>query len=190
MAIVTVSELKSWINIREDVSTDDVILGELIDAVQELLELMTGKTFNVASEAIVDEQYDGWGTRLLLLNKPIDELVNITVVEDHDTDSKYDFDIDPDFAFTPGSRRLYSRVWCFPRGRNNVWVSYITAAYAPSIAKQAIKDLCAITYQRRGKEGIRSEHIGTYEYVLMRDANRESTFWARALEMLQSDNLG
>lgn len=157
------------------------------DAVEDLLEQQTSQLFGPAQE-IVDEMQDGEGTRIIFTNHKIDEVLAIAIrYSANDALEYYDVDILDGITFK--ERRIYSRTVEFPRGKDNIYISYNALANMPSIAKQAVREVVASMFRRVGSEDARSERHGSFTHVLLRSID-ELPMWQRAVQALQIPVLG
>lgn len=171
--LADLTDLKRYLGISStsmgeftDTSNFDTFLQGLLDNVESMLEGECGVEF-AAGATITDEPHDGTGTDVVYSDHPIDTLTSVKIGIDPDNpDSEYTAQ-PTDIDFT-GSRVLlrggvgagetYYDV--FPRGRKNVYISYTSLAYAPSIAQQAVFEAVAFLYRRRGHEHVTATSVG------------------------------
>ena len=179
--IVTVSETQEYLKIAA--GTDDIVLQKIVDGLEDLLERESGQTFHSAG-SVVDEPYEGTGTARLYLNRPILAVTSIKLgVDKLDTlDVQY-------VMYEVGKRRLYRTDGNFPEGPFRVWVSYNYAENKPTAARNAILEVAAMVYRRRGSEDARSETLGPFSHSLAQAAE-ESVQWSKAMELLHRPLLG
>lgn len=171
------------------------------DSIEDILITQTGRDFGPGS-TYTDEAYDGFGTDVLHVKRPLAALTKITIVKGFPgsgTLGDYEIDIIRDIVWQIGKRRIAIRDGdtlyrgrnrlSFPRGYGNILISYTSAADQPAMAKQAVREATAAVFRRVGSEDARSEQIGTFQHVLLRNLDESMTF-KRAVEMLTIPTMG
>jgi hypothetical protein len=179
------------------ITTDEDPAGNLLlirNSIEDLLEEKTSKKFGLGA-SYTDESYDGSGTKILYLLRPIQTLTAIKFRYGVDALTDYDIDVATACVFTVGKRRIAIKTYTgmdivvFPRGYDNILVTYTSAAYQPDIAKQAVREAVASIYRRIGSEDARSEQIGSFHHVLIRSLE-ELPSWKSAIESLHLPAIG
>lgn len=164
----------------------DDYLTSVLDRVEDMLERATNRTFH-ASGTATEETHDGNGEAYLYLDRPIESLTDVKVGDDPN-DPDETLDTIPDDIQASGSmdRKLLRRdggVW--PRGMDNVHVTYDYAAYQPDVAKQALLEGATFLLRRRGSEHAASTTVGEFgstEYAALFD---RLPAWERATSQLR-----
>lgn len=193
MPLVTNDELYAWLDILAE---DDphAVVPAIRNSIEEILADVTSQTFG-PSEEIEDEMQDGHGTDTLYTRRPIASVESVRFRYGVDALQDYEVDVIEGISFQVGKRRLVLRsqvgapYLLFPRGKNNILINYTTTANEPHIAKQAVREVTAAVWRRIGSEDARSEQIGTFQHVLLRNI-RESFTWQTALDVLSIPALG
>ncbi len=155
MALTTLDNLKGYLGITS--TTDDVLLGRMIESASDFVESVTDRTFALTSYNTV---LDGiGGTRLLLPNYPIVSVSSLTI----------DGRSIPAAASSQGSGYLFNSFkltlcggqYAFCRGQSNVVVAY-QAGYAtiPADIEQATIEMISLRYKERDRIGMISKSIG------------------------------
>jgi hypothetical protein len=187
--LVEPAEQLVYMKLKED-HEDAEVVDLIIKAAEELLETETDRTF-AAEETVTDEIHDGEGSYIVYTNRPIKSLTELVIVRpDDDTTIEYDYDINNDITWREGERRIVSHTTPFPNRKDNIKITYVAQADQPEIAKQAVRELVANIYRRRGSEDARSEHIGSFEHVLIRDISKETIIWQFAVNLLHIPRIG
>lgn len=118
MPLVTLSEVKDYLKINSD-STDDGLLNTLIAACSQAIEDYCERTFT--EKLYEDEEYDGSGTKYLLLGQyPVKTIASVEVDGQLLDPSEYKV------KKSNGTLIRTSGVW--PKGDINISVTY-TAGY-------------------------------------------------------------
>jgi hypothetical protein len=184
--LVSLNEVKEHLDLDLEDQVPDRRLSSIRDAVEALLAEQTGKVFGPAEAAIV-EDIDGTDTQSIWTTRPIGELTSIEINDGYAESDAYvtPLDVTQDCR-VDNQRRIRTRSWRFPCGVKNIRVTYDSDAYQPAIAKEAVLELIAIIWRRRGSEEARSEQLGTFTHVFMRDVMKESTMWRLAVDALHT----
>lgn len=180
--LVPLVDLKSYVGVKATDATKDALLTTMRDAVEGLLESQTNQEFTPATRDL-EETHDGTGTRTMYTRRPIAD-VSLIQLTYGPTDSPTTLDITAELKFRIGKRRLTAQFYIFPEGRDNVIITYDSQANQPALAIQAVKEVCATLYRRIGSEDARSEQLGTFTHVLLRDLAKESLIWSKAVDAL------
>lgn len=181
--LLTDDEVYEYLDI--DRATDDPngVALSIRDAVENHLETLTSRTFGPSVE-IVDEVTNGEGTRKVFTKHPIESITSINIRYGvYEEPEYYGIDILDGVSFRDGERRIYSRNVPFPRGVDNVYITYDTKADLPELAKQAVREAVAATFRKIGSEDNRSERVGTYTHVMLRGLDELLT-WKSAVNLL------
>lgn len=191
-ALATLAEMKAHLGVGAtspqdfaDVSSFETFLQDLMDNTEELLEGDCRESFEAGS-SITDEPVDGTGTEIIYVRQPIATMTSVKIGED-ETAPDDTLDSFPDeLDFEVGKRFVLRRggdVW--PRGRRNLYVTYVSQSYAPLVAKQAFYEGVAFLYRRRGKEHVSSATVG--ELGQLEAAARFDLLpaWGRAAKQLR-----
>lgn len=187
--LVEVTDVLEFLKLPTD-HKDAGVVQSLILAAENMLELETGQTFGTI-ETVEDEIHDGQGTFIVYTDRPISSLTELVIVRpDDDTTIEYNYDVNNDLTWSVGDRRIVSHTAPFPTRKDNILITYVALDNQPEIAKQAIRELVAIVYRRRGSEDARSEHIGSFEHVLLKDVSKETLIYQFAVSMLHIPTLG
>ncbi len=187
--LVEVIDQLEYMKLEADHKDAGVVLA-LILAAENLLEQRTDRIFG-PEETVTDETHDGQGLPFLHTLRNIKTVTTLVIVRpDDDTTIEYDYDVNNDLTWVEGKRRITSHTIAFPRRVDNIKVTYVAQEDTPELAKQAVRELVANMYRRRGSEDARSEHIGSFEHVLIRDIERESIIWQYAVQLLHNPTIG
>lgn len=187
--LVSDDEVYAYLDIvREEDDPHGVALS-IRDSVEALFATETNQIYG-PEEEIVEEPHDGKGTHFIFTDRPIAALTEIFIrYNDADQTEYFSVDILEGVSFKVGGRRIYSRSVKFPCDADNVLITYTAQANQPVLAKQAIREAVAALFGKIGSEHARSEQVGTYSHVMIRDLN-ESLLWRKAIEALQIPVLG
>jgi hypothetical protein len=183
--LVSLVDLKRHLLLEPDDVEHDEDITAMRDAVEELLGIETGQIFGAAEED-VEDKLDGTGTQAIWTTRPILALNELGIIDgfSDDEDVITPLDVTADCVFA--GRRVRTRYYKFPCGVANVRVLYDAKAYQPAVAKAAVKEMVEIIYRRRGSAESRSEQLGTYTHVFLRDVSKESTMWRLAIDSLHT----
>lgn len=169
MALTTLANVKSWLEIDTLVTTNDAILTRLIDSCSSYIESWLNRKI---LQGTYTENYDGrGGNAITLAQYPITALTSVSIdgvaqtilasTETTKTGVRY---VD---------RQLVINGDVFPRGRGNIAVVY-TAGYssAPSDIEQACIELVSLRYKngRGNRLGVKSKNLAG-EHVLFFDGD-------------------
>lgn len=179
--LVTLNELKDHLDIDHTDTSMDGLLTDLRDAVEALLESSTNQEFSPPVYGL-EETHDGTGTPTIYTRRPIADITDITLTYGP-LDAITTLSITDVAKFRVGHRRIKAIMYTFPEGVNNVVITYDTVANQPPLAKAAVKEVCATLWGRRGSEDARSEDLGTFSHVALRDL-KECLLWSKALDAL------
>lgn len=164
------------------------------NAVEELLVSETSALFG--PEAVhTDEPYDGTGTRVLYLRRPIKLVSSIKFRYGVEALTDYNVDVTNAVVFRVGDRRLALKSYTgvnivvFPCGYDNILVTYTSSLYQPELAKQAVREVTAAIFRRIGSEDARSEQLGSFHHVLLRSID-ELPIWKKAIAVLHQPAIG
>lgn len=188
--LVENADIYAYLDLEADVDDPNTIIPGIRDSVEALLEEQTSQIFG-PEEALTQEAYDGTGEHIMYSRRPIKELdlIEFRYLPDDIQETYSSDDIMDGVTFKVGKRRIYSRVFKFPRGYDNVLLSYTASANQPFIAKQAVSEAVAMIWRNRGSEDARSEQKGTFQHVLLRGM-KELKFWPQAIESLHIPVIG
>jgi hypothetical protein len=166
------------------------IIIALRDAAEELLEANTNRVFG-PGVILTQEQYDGPGGHLIFTRRPIDVLTKIEFryLPEVIQELYFTLDIMQYVTWTPGKRRIHSRIWPFPLGYDNILITYTSQDDMPPRAKAAVKDVVARAFRNIGQEGYKSEKKGSYSYALEPEISK-SSMWSMAVETLNIPLIG
>lgn len=184
--LVSLNDVKDHIGLDLEDQEPDLILARWRSAAEELLEQQTGQTFGAAEAAVV-EDIDGYGTQTIWTKRRIGELTSIEINDGYSEPATFitPLDITQDVRIEH-QRRIRSRSYRFPCGIQNIRVTFDSDANQPELAKAAILELVSILWKRRGSEEARSEQLGTFTHVFLRDVTKESNMWRMAIEALHT----
>lgn len=91
VSIASVSDIKSYLSIAEDETTDDVLLGTIVDAVNEYIETETGKVFEDPgvdqTRYFNKDRIDRDG--ILWLDKELYTITSVTNADDESINTSY-----------------------------------------------------------------------------------------------------
>jgi hypothetical protein len=165
-------------------------LLKIRDAVEEAIVHDCNREFGPTG-LLVDEPYDGTGTKMIFTRRGIQSLESIKFryLPEIVQEQFFTLDISQYITWSPGKRRIHSMVYPFPHGYDNVLISYHYSGDQPTMAMQAVREGTAMLYRTRGSEDARSEQMGTFQHVLKRKLE-ESLFWQRAVDALSNPVLG
>jgi hypothetical protein len=162
MSIITVDQLKTYLDISSANSDQDTLLGYLTSAAESFVQLYTGNAF---SSATTSAYFDGAGTNEIIISSPILSLSSLkkgatrAVVDDTTTSALTHV---TDYVFYPqsGRVRLVGDA-VFPFGYQNVYAEY-TYGYG-SVPPQILEvtlEIAAIAYYeaRKGRLGLLSKN--------------------------------
>lgn len=183
MAIITAAEYKTWFGISA--TTWDAQLAVIIPAIQDAIEVWTGRRFDTATYT---EKHDGGGSCLILRNYPIASVTSVTyrgetTAVDSTTyafsttgsgklwllSDSYGWDSGADYPGVPS----YPNGPTFPRGREQVTVVYVGGyATMPPGLKMIMYELCQRMLAKAVIGGgadpdLKSENLGNYSYTRM-----------------------
>lgn len=171
----SLANIKEYLGIPTGTTEDDALLGSLLTRVQDFVRSYLGRT--ITDEGTITEHHDGLGKPYILLKEyPI-----LTLTSVHD---------DPDRQFGSSSliastdliqetelgiiRRKFEVP--FQDYKKNVQVVY-TGGYAtvPGAVEQAVIELVASKYKKRGRIGIQSRSLkdGSRTFFSSRDFTTE-----------------
>lgn len=181
--LVPLTALKMYLGIDLDDTEQDINLAAIRDAVEDMLCQDTNRDFGLEGNYI--EKRDGTGTDTIYTLRPIDVIngIHITSGDAEMPGVWLPVDVNSYLRYVQGKRRLTVVAYSLPEGRLNITIDYDALADQPPMAVQAVKEMCANVYSTRGREGLRSEQMGTYSYTTARSLD-ESTFWTRAVDRL------
>lgn len=190
MAGVLVSDTDAYNHLGLTQAVDDPngIVPLIRDSIEQILSMDTNRTYQQAG-TVVDETYDGYGSKTMYVNKPVNVLNNLKFRYGVDALTDYVVDVVTYCVYTVGKRRIVLRTLTgspgvvFPEGKLNILVSYDYLADIPPIAALAVKEALAATWRHIGSEDSRSEQIGTYQHVLKRSLD-ELPIWSKAVPLL------
>ena len=165
--LVTVAEVKSWLEIAANDSSKDQQLDALATRIEALLERVKNRVF-FASAASVTVAVNGTGERWLYLDRPVTSLTTVKIGVDPNNPSE---------TLTPGvttviaqGRRLYRQDGgIFPCGVANVHVTYAAGSSLDEEARQAVLEGVALVWRSRGSEDAVSETHGSFSHTLRKD---------------------
>lgn len=187
--LVLDEEVYQYLGIEHEDDDPHGVALQIRDSVENMLEELTSQQFGVAAE-IVDEPHDGHGTGVIFTNRPIDSITSISIRYGVGDEAQYsNLDLQDAVSFERGKRRVHSRDVRFPCDRNNVFITYDAVENQPGMAKQAVREAVAAIFQKIGSEHARSEQVGSYSHVMLRNLN-ELLSWKLAVESLSHASLG
>lgn len=187
--LVPLTTLKSYLKIDQDDTSEDDTIQIIRDSVENLIEQETGQFFGPSGDYI--ETRDGTGYHDIWTFRPITTVNVITIKMGLAETPSWllPMNIVTDLRYRPGHRRISSIFYEFPIGKDNIVIDYTAAANAPPLAVHAVLEACAIGYQQRGSEEVRSEQLGTYAHSMKRDIT-EGMFWKKAVDNLTISPIG
>lgn len=185
--LVPLADLKGHLDIDVTDLSHDTVLTGIRDGVEALLESQTNQEFSPAQYGLI-EIHDGTGTDTLWARRPISDIGDITLTYGP-LDAITTLSITAVSKFRVGHRRIRCIMYSFPEGVNNVQLTYDTVANIPAIGVLAVKEASAAIFRRIGSEDARSEGVGTFSHVLLRDLD-ESIFWKKAVTALSIFPIG
>ena len=186
--LVTDEEVYQYLGITASIDDPSGQALVIRDSCEALLAAATGQVFG--AEAIyTDAVYDGTGTRTLWVERPIKTLSAVKIVNTYDTDEVVELDLATQVTWNAGRRRIAVRSMNFPRGRDNIKITYTAQENKPALARQAVREATATIFRRIGSEDARSEQVGTFQHVLLRKLE-ESMTWQKAVDLLTVPSLG
>lgn len=185
--LVEDDEIYAYLNIIPEDDDPHGVALHIRDSVEELLETTCSQHFG-PSELVSEENQDGHGTNVIYTNREIEGLVDIKFRYGHTDENRY-HTLDLVDNVTAKGRRIYSRHLTFPRGRDNILISYTAKANQPKIAKQAVREAVAVIFRKIGSEDARSEQLGTFGHVMLRGLD-ETMSWRKSVELLQIPTIG
>ena len=169
--LTSLDALKRYIGIDATDTSQDALLGDLIDYASERIETHCGRRF--ASEAIT-EYADGSGTtELVLSRRPVTELTSVRVDADREFSEETALDLSEQIVLRAESGVVERVDAVFPRGASNIRIEY-TAGYetVPDDIELAAVKLAAAWYAhaRAGADGVKRETLGGYSAEYARAA--------------------
>jgi len=181
--LVSLTEFDAWLG--GAVTAENTLRQDILDRVQARLERECGRSGIpfVDAQSARTEVRDGTGSCELYLDYPVSVLTSITLGFDHT--NPVETLVVGDLIYAAGSRRIVrvdgGRFGCFGAPRW-VKVTYDTAADLPKDAADAVYQMAATEYRRRGSEEVRSETMGPYS-VTYGDAGASTATdaWAAAV---------
>lgn len=173
---ISSEDLTAYLNLETPLVPDDLIVLIALDAACQAVRDALHRRINYSSETV--EVLDGSGSDALVLkNRPIVELTEVTI-DDNDT-----FDWETDVVVDAGAGILYlnNGSW-WPQHRQNITVTYahgyalnesdlpedIDIVRVPASIRLVALKLAAAIWRSRGESAaagaVTEEHIGTYQY--------------------------
>ena len=177
--ITSVATLKTYLDISG--TTQDSLLELLIKSVTDLVQSYCNRAF--VQIAYTQEEYDGTGTKELLLNNyPIKTSAGFTLERNVATNNSDSWEtVDAEDYFVDAERGIVTKLTNFWQAKNKYRVTY-TAGYDktadttilawPADLELACINLAAILYTRRKAMGIKNESVGDFS-VTFSDALEE-----------------
>ena len=162
VAVISVLEAREFLGAEPDGER----LNDVINAATEFCEKEVEGP--IVSRTITDEVFDGTGDReLALTSAPVTAVsaVKVLVAEAPVDFDPIDLALYPVIVITPGRRRIAFRNRTFPRGFQNVQVTY-TAGYdgvlcpMPSLLKEACRQVVKELYAAKDDDGVASITVG------------------------------
>lgn len=180
------ADLQNWVGRAEDFTGE---YQDILDALEELLEELTGQVFTASTTAIADEPHDGMGLKWLYLRRPVDSGQDVTVKVSSIADTTNPDQTIPaaDIQVDARNNRRIIRVQngVFPRGNYNLFVSYTPLANLPSRAKQAMQEAGAFLVNRKGKEHESGASVGEFGNIALLEAElNKLPAWRNAVSTL------
>ena len=166
MALVTLSELKTFLGITDD--SQDTVLQIYVDSANVFVKKYCERDLEETS--YLREQYDGSGTAELVLRQyPLISVEGVWVEGDELDESTDNTDQDGWYIYKEETGILRHRLY-WDRARGNIEVSY-TAGYetVPSDLKHCCLLISSYFRNMGNRQGIRSESLGSYAYSLAND---------------------
>lgn len=159
--MLPLDDVKPWLKITVD--TFDAEVQALIDRATSIIETETGWYFRALREAI--EVLDGTGTDAMYLRQPAD--VGTAIVVECRARATDPWVVVPVADYEAESRGVFvAGIWA--RGRRNFRVTYQEGFdEPPQDIAQLFLEVMANAWQSRGREGLSSERIGDYSYVIL-----------------------
>lgn len=159
--MLPLDDVKPWLNITVD--TFDAELQALIDRASEHIENECGWYFRLPRPVV--EVLDGTGTDALFLRQHLPDDAAPLVLECR-AGTTDPWVVVPAADYELDGRGIYAAgVWA--RGRRNFRATYEEGfTEPPGDIAQLFLEVMAHAWQTRGREGLSSERIGDYSYVI------------------------
>jgi uncharacterized phiE125 gp8 family phage protein len=174
VALVALADAKAFLKISA--STEDVIVGDIVNAVSGTINRYCGRVFLSAEYT---EFYDGTGTRELILRKfPVTSVTSLNDDVNRQWTDATAKDVNSDVILDGGAGilSLWNNGGRFARGRQNVKIVY-TAGYAlaaiPYDVQMSCKLLASQHYRQsyaQWRRGVQSEQQGNVNTTYSNDA--------------------
>ena len=154
--LVTLAEVKSWLNIGAGITTDDALLSGLITQISEWVDNYTGR--NLFATAYTEVRDGLGGSRIHFRQWPVTAVSSVTV--DGVAIPASPGAPTPGYVFSDKFLTLLGG-YQFSRGRSNVVITF-TAGYSviPAEVVWAAKQLTALRYRNRNFVGKTSQNLG------------------------------
>jgi hypothetical protein len=173
--VIGITDLEEFLGIEKD--TDTPLLTALELAASDFVTQETERYFDVETTHV--EVIGGSGNSILWLNENPATITSVeerlgpgeswTAITEGDADG---WERQAPNSGTAGARvlRKYPQVWRWGYEYRVTYDFGYDAGDEPPEIRQAVKDLVALRYSDRGRQGLKSERIGDYSYTTLSDA--------------------
>lgn len=152
--LVPAATIAEWV-LGSGVTTENTTLALIHAAVEDMLSHELGR--DLVEQTVTDEKYDGHGrNRIYLTRTPVTAVAGVEIEDYGDIDSDY-------YHWTADGTLTYD-YGVFPRGTQNIWVSYTggyTTTTFPASLKVLVCRFCDEAYKFKG-EGVDS--LSSYSF--------------------------
>ena len=144
----TLTDVKAWLHLDANSSSDDPLLERLIGAASQYIDTYIGR--NIMSQTVTETRNGHGGTGIAPRNTPITNVSSLSL----DTFSVNSRNVDQSSGFSWSDTMIYAG-GCFSRGTQNVTYTY-TAGYqfVPADIAQACIELVGFKYRARERIGV------------------------------------
>lgn len=188
--LVENDDIYHYLDIDPAIDDPNGVVPGIRDAAEDMLENETNRHYGLG-ETLTQDPYDGPGGHLIFTRRPISVLtkVEFRYLPEIVQELYYTLDLLQYVTWTPGKRRIHSRIYPFPYGYDNILITYDTTTDQPPLAQAAIRDVVAAIWRSKGSEDARSEQKGTFQHTMIRSLD-DSKVWKKAIENLSIPALG
>lgn len=180
MAIVSLEDVKTFLGIAEDDTSQDNRLAPVVDAFCVYIPTYLGRILEETE--FEDELYDGTGLPTLVLkNYPITEITSITVNGDDFPEVTYEERMSSIIGYYihNANNGILMNLSIWPRGRGNILISY-KAGYdeiPADIIYATLKTMEHYWALNKRSAGVLGESLGSYSYSLATGYNAPEGQW-------------